>query len=184
MKVKDLKSTLSGGTKQYAWEKDILLRQEGIDKLDAQAVGQELEIIESELGTLTPQVIVNWAELNEDSELHKCFTWDTEEEAMKWRIQKARNIAGRIRLVFMIEDDKGEQQAQKTYAWVNVRDSNNQRSYVSVQAISADADLTKATVKEAMLRLFQWYDRNNHLRESLNIIDTIEDELKGAGYIK
>ena len=40
MKVKDLKSTLSGGTKQYAWEKDILLRQEGIDKLDAQAVGQ------------------------------------------------------------------------------------------------------------------------------------------------
>ena len=184
MKVKDLKSTLSGGTKQYAWEKDILLRQEGIDKLDAQAVGQELEIIESELGTLTPQVIVNWAELNEDSELHKCFTLDTVEEDMKWRIQKARNIAGRIRLVFMIEDDKGEQQAQKTYAWVNVRDSNNQRSYVSVQAISADADLTKATVKEAMLRLFQWYDRNNHLRESLSIINTIEDELKGAGYIK
>ena len=84
----------------------------------------------------------------------------------------------------MIEDDKGEQQALKTYAWVNVRDSNNQRSYVSVQAISADADLTEATVKEAMLRLFQWYDRNNHLRDSLSIINTIEDELRGAGYIK
>jgi len=32
--------------------------------------------------------------------------------------------------------------------------------------------------------LFQWYDRNVHLREKLSVINNIEKELKKEGFIK
>lgn len=51
----------------------------------------------------TPQQIVEYAK-DENTELHKCFTWDNDEAAEKWRKQEARMIVCSLRIV-KVEND-------------------------------------------------------------------------------
>lgn len=47
---------------------------------------------------VTPQQIVDYAK-DENTELHKCFTWDNNEAADKWRLHEARQIVCCLRIV-------------------------------------------------------------------------------------
>ena len=64
---------------------------------DAQAVGQELEKIET-AGELTSEEILNYAKDNPDSELYKCFEWDDDEASRKYRLVQASQILSSISL--------------------------------------------------------------------------------------
>ena len=61
---------------------------EGFHKANAQKVAEEILSIGD---SATPQQIVERA-MDEGSELHRCFTWDDDEAAKKWRLQEARMI--------------------------------------------------------------------------------------------
>ena len=60
----------------------------GLHKADAQKVAEEILSIGQDV---TPAQIVDRAR-DETSELHKCFTWDNEKAADKWRAHEARQI--------------------------------------------------------------------------------------------
>ena len=65
-----------------AWKID------GIFKADPQKVAYEISALGDEV---TPDELVNAAK-NEQSELHKCFDWDNDIAAEKWRKHQARKI--------------------------------------------------------------------------------------------
>ena len=67
------------------WRKEV----EGLYKgVDPQKVADEIIEIGEDV---TPEQLVERAK-DESTELHKCFTWDDEEAAMKYRIIEARNV--------------------------------------------------------------------------------------------
>lgn len=166
--------------KNYAWAEDILLKMEGISDADAQKVGEELEHIAKEKGKLTPEGVVAWAEINKDSELHKCFTWDVDEEASKWRLLKARKIVGRIR-VYYIETPNDEPDVTH-YAYQSLS-VDQERQYLNIETVVNDSELTDRAVRQALIGLRQWVKRNNYLRKQLGIMDSIEVVLKKEGLL-
>ena len=60
----------------------------GLFKADAQKVAEEIKSIGDEV---TAEQIVELAR-DEDTELHKCFDWNDQTAAEKWRKQQARQI--------------------------------------------------------------------------------------------
>lgn len=60
----------------------------GLYHADAQKVAEEILSIGEEA---TPQQIVDKAS-DTSTELHKCFTWNDKEAAVKWRLHQARNV--------------------------------------------------------------------------------------------
>lgn len=64
-------------------------------KADASKVANEIKSIAEQP---TPQQIVDYAK-DENTELHKCFTWDNDEAADKWRLQEARTVVCCCRIV-------------------------------------------------------------------------------------
>lgn len=70
-------------------------------KGDPEKVKREIDAIVNRDGSATPERIVEAAR-NEQSELHKCFTWDDHEAAEKYRLVEARKLI----ISLVIEDEK------------------------------------------------------------------------------
>lgn len=80
------------------WEKGF----ESFHKADAQKVAEEIMAIGE---SATPQQIVDKAK-DARSELHRCFTWDNNIAADKWRLHEARTLV--CHLVIQTEDEDEE----------------------------------------------------------------------------
>ena len=78
-------------------------RIKGIYKADAQKVADEIGE-----RSITPQEVLEKAK-DENSELHKCFEWDNDVAAEKYRLEQARKII--INLVY-VPTKKEEQQVR------------------------------------------------------------------------
>lgn len=52
-----------------------------------------------------PQQMVDYAEGHPDSELHKCFTWDNDIAADKWRLEEARLIHRNLVIKYIKEEN-------------------------------------------------------------------------------
>lgn len=94
--------------KEYSWKFNI--------NADAQAVGEEIEKLEV-AGEVTPTVLLEYAEENPDSEVHKCFEWDDTEAARKFRMVQASQILCSISFIVK------EEPVQKQRVYVNIRTS-------------------------------------------------------------
>lgn len=75
----------------------------GLFHADAVKCKQEIESIGTDI---SPQEIVEFAR-NPDTELNKCFTWDDNTAAEKWRLHEARAIVRNI-VVVDKRDDSAE----------------------------------------------------------------------------
>ena len=78
---------------------------DGIFKADPQKVADEISALGDEV---TPDELVKAAK-NEQSELHKCFDWDNDIAAEKWRKYQARQI-----MCFLIIKNEDENDGQNT----------------------------------------------------------------------
>lgn len=106
----------------YQWAKGSRL------KANAQEVGEELEAIQ---GSLTPERIVDEAR-NKSLELHKCFEWDNEEAAEKYRITQARDVLRFISVVTTVKSEGKESESVVVRAYENVKTKDNDREYVQL----------------------------------------------------
>ena len=104
---------------------------------DPQKVGQEIE----SLSVRTPEAIVKKA-MDEETELHNCFTWDDEAAANKWRLQEARVV---VNAIVTVEDTEDEPITYPTFESVVI---NNSRQYVSRQEWVQDEDLRSQVYAE------------------------------------
>lgn len=62
-----------------------------------------------EIKHIPAEEFVEYARLNPESELHKCFTWDDTEAAEKWRVHEARQLDGSLKYRFVHQDEEAEE---------------------------------------------------------------------------
>ena len=72
-------------------------------KANAKAVYREITSLGDEV---KPQTIVDYARTHKKSELHKCFTWDNDEAAEKYRLYEARQISRNLVITQIKEDEE------------------------------------------------------------------------------
>lgn len=108
--------------KKYAW------KYSGFD-VDVQIVGEELEKIE-ELGEISSEQVLEYAENHKDSELYKCFDWDDKSASRKYRLQQASQIISSI----SIEIKEEPVEKQKVYYSV-ISSINSARKFKNIKEI-------------------------------------------------
>ena len=123
---------------------------------DPQKVAEEIESIG---GDAKPAQIVEKAR-DSSTELHKCFTWDDQEAARKWRIEQARHVVSCL-VIRRTEEREGEPEIR----YFHKTDSNGYKpaQYVFTHADEhakllqlAYADLEKFRVKYSSLQELDW----------------------------
>lgn len=73
---------------------NVKWKVDGIFKADANECYREISSLEQ----ITPKAILNFAR-DENSELHKCFEWDNDSAAEKYRTIQAGNV---IRMLYIV----------------------------------------------------------------------------------
>lgn len=140
----------------YKW------KLEGLYGTDAQTVGNELERIYAEQGTLEPSVVVEQSK-PEHAPLHDLFEWDDEIAAEKWREQQARVV---IANVMMVDESTDE---AFTRAFVHVSDD-----YRPLSVVLEDRDMTEELLDSALRELRTFERKYNDLVQLAPVFNAIE----------
>lgn len=88
--------------------REVKWRTPGLFKADAGKVREEITQLSDrkDFEGVKPQEIVQYAELNPSSELHKCFEWDDSKAANLWRVKQAGDIIRNI-VVYVEDNEEG-----------------------------------------------------------------------------
>lgn len=123
---------------------------------DANLVGRELEKIENDNGSLDTRVMVDFARKNQDSELYKCFEWDNDIAAEKYRLQQANKVLCSISVVI----NESEEEREVTRAYVNIVDSeDNDRKYKNIARVLENDEEYEQLKNKAYQDLLRCKDR-------------------------
>lgn len=140
-------------------------RTPGIFKADPQKVCDELKDLGDEF---TPDEIVEKAK-NSTTELHKCFEWDNDAAAEKYRLHQARMITSN--LVFLKESDVEEEQP----VLVRVYNKTEQTGgYKPPERVFTQADEYEKLLKRATAELHQFKVKYSMLKELDYILSLID----------
>ena len=136
-------------------------------KVDLYGGKVNAEKVYEELGekNQTPEEIVEMARNNPDSELHRCFEWNNDIAAEKYRLQQARTIM--CNLVFVTEDKKDE-------ARVFYNLTFEKSEYHPTKLILQKPDEYMALLEKAKGELQAFKKKYSMLKELKNIFDDIE----------
>lgn len=133
----------------------------GIFKADADKVYEEI----SELPSVTPQQVYERAK-DPESELYKCFEWDNDVCAEKWRLQQARQI---IQLLVVTPRQK-EEQPIRIFQISSKRNEYKENSF-----FLQNQDEYKTLLKRAKEELQSFKRRYKMLSELEVIFDAIDE---------
>lgn len=131
---------------------------------DAQKVGKELENIEQ----LTNKNVLDYAENNIDSELHKCFEWDNNIASEKYRLIQATRIISSISFVVQEEPIK----KQKVYYSIKTEDKDV-RKFKNIKTILENDEEYLALCNKAKQELEKCKDNYNNLIKKQDLKDII-----------
>ena len=133
--------------------------------VSAQKVGEELELIERQNGEITPQAVVDKAR-PEDSVMHKCFEWDDETAAEKYRLSQARSL---IRCIVVIPDKEDEKINTPVRMFVNQNPINNGQkapaSYINVRTAFDNPETRSVVLANARYELSVFRSKYSQLKE-------------------
>jgi hypothetical protein len=135
-------------------------------KGDANKVGRELERIE-EVSELTNDSVLEYAEKNKNSELHKCFEWDDTKAARKYRLTQATAILQNISIVI------NEEEQDTTKAFVSIKTEEETKVYkniVSVIENDEEYNQLKERAKRDFISYKEKYDKILKLKDLKAII--------------
>lgn len=137
----------------------------------AQVIGEILE----GMGEFTPADVVEAARPKK-SPMHNCFEWDDTKAAEAHRLNQARHMVQRIRVV--VKTERSDARPVKAYHSVVVMADDGQsgtRRYVSTATISHDTDLSEQVVVQARCELETWKKKYEECRTVFGgVFDAIE----------
>ena len=142
----------------------------------AQAIGEELERIEHQHGTTTPQRVRDEAR-DASATLHRCFEWDDSKAAEKYRLHQAASI---ICNVTVVHDQRNS--GKETRAFVNVSSSRGvgqQGAYISIATAMRNDDTREIVLKQAIRELKaarKKYSDYSELADVFAAIDNLQME--------
>lgn len=142
----------------------------GLFKADATQCAEEIKTLGE---GFAPADIVSLA-TDENTELHKCFTWDNDKAAEKWRIQEARTIVSNLKITY-IKDDNTEPVETKIRMFYR-NDTDEGKNYKSTQFIVSKVDEHERLLDQAKreLELFRAkYKMLSELDEIFEMIDAL-----------
>lgn len=129
--------------------------------VSAQIAGEVCEGLEKE-GRLNAAELVIVSE-PEDAPLHRCFEWNDERAACKWREQQARNI---INGLVVVRED-----AEPVRRFFNLESSEN--NYISIDLILQSPDKTQELLQQALAELQSFRRKYQNLAELAGVINEI-----------
>ncbi|MCD8008132.1 MAG: hypothetical protein LUF68_04250 [Clostridiales bacterium] len=129
---------------------------------DPQKVADEIYGIGAEV---TPAQIVEAAK-DEESELHKCFTWDNDKAAEKWRLQEARQVICNL----VVKQEEGQQtEAPRLYYQVQ-----GSKTYEPLEFIVNDEVKSAQLLQKALAELVAFKRKYRMLSELAPVFNTID----------
>lgn len=121
-------------------------------KGDANGVYLEIKSIGEEV---KPSQMVEYAESHPDSELYKCFTWDNDVAAGRYRLYEARQIQQNLKIVYQ-KDDTPKSEANTIRAFYRTSDSPSSGYKETVRIFKNEDDYAGLlAVAKAELKRFQ-----------------------------
>lgn len=134
-------------------------------KADANKVAAEIKSLGDDV---TPQQLVEFAK-DENTEVHKCFTWDDTEAARKYRIYEARQVFIRIKI------EKVEDSGEKTITPIRVFYKTNEgEGYKPTEIIVKKADEYAALIERVKSELRAIETKYKYIKELTEVWEAIE----------
>lgn len=134
-----------------------------------QSISQELARIErANNRLLTPDAVVSAAR-SENSALHDHFTWDDSEAAHKWRLNEARDLISRYRVIETIETE------EKVVPYY-VRDprQGDGQGYRSLPYLRSNEDVARDAVRREFKFALGALERAMIIAKALDLANSIE----------
>jgi hypothetical protein len=129
-------------------EEEIGLRAEVRDRLS---------LLEQRDNGLTAASVLLDAQ-NPRSPLHHAFTWDDGKAASEWRLEQARGLIRKFRVVVRMADD----QRVQPRGFVFVRgDTKESGKYRSIQTVAKDGDVKRRVLKQMRAEMMSFQKRYN-----------------------
>jgi hypothetical protein len=117
-----------------------------------QEIVATIAALEDRRGRLTAEQVVEEAR-PQSSPLHGCFEWDDSKAAESWRIEQARDLIKRVKIVVEIED-------KKIRVVAYVRDSDKEATQPGYRALMRiEKRCARAVVAEELERVSELLDR-------------------------
>lgn len=139
----------------------------GIIPVDAQVAGEELDRIYQENGKLEPSKIVEESRL-ETAPLHKCFEWNDEVAAEKYRENQAQTIIRMITTV--VETDNKKPVEVRAFV-------STENDYEPITVVLNSEDKKMALLDDAKRELKMFINKYETLSELCGIISAIQSFL-------
>jgi hypothetical protein len=134
-----------------------------------QTVGEELERLRAEKGTLTPESVVEDA-AREDSPLHSYFTWDDAVAGHQHRLQEARKLLVSVRIT-------NSPTIRISPAFVSVSTPDVGRNYVPVQEALSDAQIRERVMDDVRRALEAIQRRYAGFQDACALIDVLKKQV-------
>lgn len=137
---------------------------ETLHKADAQAVAEEIISIGDDA---TPEQIVEKAR-DETTELNKCFTWDNDVAADKWRLQEARQIVCHL----VIQQEESDKKQPEVRFFFKPKPDGG---YVQTTTIFKNEDKYVALLMQALGELIAFQRKYTILKDRQGLLALIEE---------
>lgn len=138
---------------------------DGFYKASAEKCNNELKTLEE----ITPENTLNYARDNESSELHKCFTWEDDVAAEKWRLKEARQL---IQFIVKVDDTpKFKSNSPSTDRVYQVTSKPN--VYKPIEYFIEHKDEHQKLLERALGELRSFETRYNNLSELKDVFEAI-----------
>lgn len=132
---------------------------------DAQKVYEEIMEICDDLESASPKDILEKAK-EEETELHKCFTWNDSVAAERWRVHEARLIVRQL----VIKEEVVPKDRPEVRVFYK---TDNESGYKPTELIVTKQDEYKELLKRAYAELQAFKRKYSMLKELQEIFDLI-----------
>lgn len=135
----------------------------GIVPVEAQVAGEELDRIYQKYGELQPSAIVDESR-DSSAPLHKCFEWDDQTAAEKYRETQAKEI---VRQITVVSETTGKQPNVRAFVHV-------EGTYKPIDVVLRNEDNTAELLSNALRELKAFREKYNSLSALRPVFDALE----------
>jgi hypothetical protein len=121
-------------------------------------------------GLVSPRDLVEWAEENPNSELHKQFEWSNDDAAEAYRLLQARQLLSKFKVHYVLN----HKDVKTRYYLSLKRDRNVDGGYRTVKSILRREDLKAEMLQEALAELLVFKKKYAILKALSGIFNEID----------
>ena len=160
--------------------------QHGLDNETAQQLGEELDLIQTEHGDMSPETIEGWARRHSDSTWATELCWDKTKAAILYRRQQIRTLTRKIVLVQVVDDEPQERRAFISLVTEDKDDPGKvNESYIPVAQVMTEKEKARQVARQQFKRLRGhlpelasaigdgWHSNSNQARALLSLKEAV-----------